>query len=509
MTRKEYVVAVVDQLKENPRAVLAGHGLPGAIVKIIGERPDVMAKLSAFGYSTVNFKKGAKGLKKTPNFKISGYKNFNEFNAKARQDVEAFMMGLTGPDAENFSNENNIITFIVLPDTPTGDTVTDIANLKSVAVSFNSSVKKEHKIAGGIYITIMFGDSLILPREARVAVAKEKINKKIDARKTPAKIKAELTAKAKSKLARIKLTDAKLSATASKTAAELEQIAEIGNVFGAGENASARSIMNAMKIYSRDTKRFLVDLPADDKKLFKAAMAAKDAKKVKVMYAALNEISPENYEKVKDIVVNGNLTTADKVLEARRKQMKLKIAEITTKNAELLAKAEAAPTAKLRANINFQIRKNLKVIDALKAKMKVHSSLNLTTIKNKAKLLADTNAAIEANREAGMSIQEALNSAIAGLSVDDVTKQQVKQQVVQQLATGTPLQFAVQQAIQNTPMQQTTAEVTDFEDELTADEFNFEEDTIIDTFGNLDDETADIASKLANSKTVSDILNEL
>jgi hypothetical protein len=41
---------------------------------------------------------------------------------------------------------NNIITFIVLPDTPTGDTVTDIANLKSVAVSFNSSVKKEYKI---------------------------------------------------------------------------------------------------------------------------------------------------------------------------------------------------------------------------------------------------------------------------------------------------------------------------------------------------------------------------
>jgi len=504
MTRKEYVLAVVEQLKANPKAVLAGHGLNAAIVKTISERPDIMGKLAVFGFATTGFKKGAKAFKKADNFKISGYKDFATFNSKGREDVENFMSGLSPADAETFTNDNNILTFIMLPDTQTGDTESDIANLKSVAVSFGSSVKKEYKIPGGVYLTLMFGDSLILPAQAKVAETKEKVNKTIQARKTPAKIKAELTAKAKSKLARLKLKEGKLKANANKTAAELEQFSAIGKEFGVQEGANPRSVLNAMKTYSMETKKFLSGLSSSDKKLFRTASDAKANKKVKLMYAALNELSPEVSEKVTSIVINGNLTNADKVLEARRKQLKLKIAEITTKNTELLDKAANAPTAKLRANINFQIRKNLAQIEKLKAAIKLHGNLGLNVIKNKAKLLADTNAAIEANRAEGMSIQEALNNAISSLNVDAATKQQVKQQVVQQLATGTPLQYAVQQAIQQTPIPQVTAEVTDFEDE-----FSFEEEPIEDVFGNIDDETAGIASELANSKTIDDILNSL
>ena len=169
MTRKQYVVEVVNQMTENPRAVLAGHGLSGAIVKMIAGRPDIMGKLATFAFSTTGAKKGAKGLKKAANFKISGYQNFAAFNTKARMDVEEFMTELSASEAEKFTNENNIITFIVLPDTQTDNTEADIANLKSVAVPFASSVKKEYKIAGGIYITVMFGDSLILPRDAKIA----------------------------------------------------------------------------------------------------------------------------------------------------------------------------------------------------------------------------------------------------------------------------------------------------------------------------------------------------
>ncbi len=500
MTRKEYAVIVADQLKENPRAVLAGHGLPAAMLKMIATRPDIMGKLAAFGFSTTGAKKGAKGLKKAANFKISAYPNFANFNMKGRTDVEEFMEGLAGNDAENFSNDNNIITFIVLPDTETGETAADIANLKSVVVPFSSSVKKEYKIPGGIYITVMFGDSLILPKDAKIAETKANTNKKIVARKTPAKVKAELTAKAKSKLARLKVTEGKLKANAAKTAAELEQFAEIGKTFGAGADASPRAVLNAMKSFNIETKKYLTSMPSKDKKLFKAAMTAKAGKKIKAMYAALNALSPEVAERATSIVINGNLTNADAVLEARRKQLKLKIGEITSKNAELLDKANAATTAKIRANINFQIRKNLAQIEKLKAAINVHGNLGLNVIKNKAKILAETNAAIEANREAGMSIQESLNAAIAGLNIDAAAKQQVKQQVVQQLATGTPLQYAVQQAVQTTPMQ-TTAEVTDFEEEIgTGRE---------DVFGTFDEETADIASELAGSKTIDDILASL
>ena len=110
-----------------------------------------------------------------------------------------------------------------------------------------------------------------------------------------------------------------------------------------------------------------------------------------------------------------------------------------------------------------------------------------------------------------MSIQEALNSAIAALpGTTPQQKQQIKQQVVEQLATGTPLQYAVQQAIQAQPMQ-VDVEVSNFDDEIDANDAFLEEleNGKVDVFGNLDDETADIASEWANSSTITDILKML
>jgi hypothetical protein len=508
LTRKQYVIQVTQQLVENPKACLAGHGLNGAILNMIASRPDILGKLAIFCYSTVNNKKGAKGLKKSNAFKISGYKTFADFNTNARTDVENFMSGLSPEDAENFTNENNILTFIILADKQTGNVEADIANLQSVAVPFNSSVKKEYKIPGGIYVTIMWGNSIILAKEETKAEVKETVNKRIVARRNPAKLKNELTNKAKSKLARLKIDQSKLKANANKTAAELQQFAEIGKIVGAPENAKPGEVIGAMKAFTNETKIYLRSLSKEDLKLYKDAVAYKKAGKLNLMYNLLAEVSPENVDKVTQIVRDGNLTTADGVLEARRKAFRQKIAEITEKNAELLVAAENAPNAKTRGNINFKIRANIEQIKLLKAKMNLHKNLTITNIKNKAKLLAETNAAIEANRLKGLSIQDSLNSAIAALPVDAQQKQQIKQQVVEQLATGTPLQYAVQQAIQSQPIPEVNAEITDFEDEI-ATTIEEEDQLVNDVFGNRDEETADIASSLANSSTISDILASL
>lgn len=511
LTRKEYVVQVTQDLLANPKACLAGHGLNGAILNMIASRPDILGKLAIFNYSSVNNKKGAKGLRKSPAFKISGYKSFADFNVNARGDVETFMAGLSASDIETFTNEDNILTFIILADKATGNTETDIANLKSVAVPFNSSVKKEYKIPGGIYVTIMWGDSIILPRDASRAEAKETVNKKIVARKTPAKIKSELTNKAKNKLARLKIDQTKLRANADKTAAELQQFAEIGKAVGVNSFEKPNQVLAGLKSFNVETKAYLKSLSKEDLAYYKGAVAAKNKKNLKVMYANLSSVSPENADRIADIVKNGNLTTSDKILEARRKAFRAKIAEITKANEALLVAAENAPNAKTRGNINFKIRANIKQIKLLKAKIALHKELGVNVIKNKAKLLAETNKAIEANRVKGMSIQEALNSAIAALpGTTPQQKQQIKQQVVEQLATGTPLQYAVQQAIQAQPMQ-VDVEVSNFDDEIDANDAFLEEleNGKVDVFGNLDDETADIASELANSSTINDILKML
>lgn len=513
LTRKEYVVKVTQDLSANTKACLAGHGLNGAILNMIGTRPDILGKLAVFAYSSVNNKKGSKGLKKSTGFKISGYRTFAEFNTNARVDVESFMSNLSPADSETFSNENNILTFIILADTQTGNIEADIADLKSVAVPFNSSVKKEYKIPGGIYVTIMWADSYILPREVAKAEVKETVNKRIVARKNPARIKAELTNKAKAKLARVKLDGSNLKSKANKTAAELEQFAAIGAAVGAAPGAKPGEVLGAMKAFTNETKTYLRSLSKEDLKLYKDAAGYKKAGKLNLMYNLLAEVSPENIDRVTEIVRSGNLTNTDGLLDARRKQFRAKIAEITNKNAELLVLAENAPNAKTRGNINFKIRANIEQIKLLKAKIALHKDMGITSIKNKAKLLAATNAAIEANRAKGMSIQESLNSAISNIAgLNPQQKQQIKQQVVQQLATGTPLQYAVQQAIQTQPIQ-VEAEVTDFEDEFNSDAdylAELEDDTLVnDVFGNMDDETADVASELAGSKTIKDILASL
>lgn len=309
----------------------------------------------------------------------------------------------------------------------------------------------------------------------------------------------------------MKIDQTKLRANADKTAAELQQFAEIGKAVGVNSFEKPNQVLAGLKSFNAETKVYLKSLSKEDLAYYKGAVAAKNKKNLKVMYANLSSVSPENADRIADIVKNGNLTTSDKVLEARRKAFRAKIAEITKANEALLVAAENAPNAKTRGNINFKIRANIKQIKLLKAKIALHKELGVNVIKNKAKLLAETNKAIEANRVKGMSIQEALNSAIAALpGTTPQQKQQIKQQVVEQLATGTPLQYAVQQAIQAQPMQ-VDVEVSNFDDEIDANDAFLEEleNGKVDVFGNLDDETADIASELANSSTINDILKML
>lgn len=500
MTRKEYVVQVTQQLVDNPKVCLAGHGINGSIMKMISERPDVLGKLATFNYSTVNAKKGGKGLKKSANFKITAYKTFGEFADNAGADVELFMSGLSKEDSASFTNTDNISVIIVQADTKTGNTEADIANLKSEVVPFDTYVKKAYKFPG-VYITLMYGDSIIAPRDAAKSETKAVVNKKIVARKNPAKVKAILAAKTKAKLAAIKEDQKKLGFVAKKAQAELQEFNAIRGEFGVAENARQSTVLNSINAYDKGVKAYINSLSRSDRKYFKLAFDARATNDIKGMYRALGMISPEHSDKIKNIIVNGNLTTGTAVLDARAKQFKLKIAEITKKNEELLALADAAPNAKTRGNINFKIRANIEQIKLLKAKIATHAELTPGFVKSKAALLKEVNSKIEENRLKGLSLQDSLKSAIAQLPVTAQQKMQVQQSVVQQLATGTPIQLAVQQAIQKQQIPQVVAAVEDF------DEFaGLGDDSNVDVFGNFDEETADIASEVASSKTVEDIL---
>lgn len=456
MTRKEFVLNVVEELKTNPRSVLAGHGINAAVLQTIVQRPDVMAKLAIVLYSTKYAKKGAKGLKKASNFVIKGYKNFPEFNLKAREDVENFIGGLSPDDAAKFTNADNILTILLLPEgkqTSDEETADSIISGKSIVLTFDSAVRKEYKIPGGLYLTVMIADSAARPAEVKTAERKEKINKKKNARRTPAKIKAELKSKATKKLEIIKRKNAALSDEAFSAKMELEQFSRIGQQFGATGKA-ATNIIGAINKYGAESAQAkaaidakIATLNPEQEKAYKNAMSYMKRGKKDIAKAFIKEIGdPELMNFV--IKQGGSIIGADDKLASMKNELKTKIKALVAKNEEYLLNLSTTVDNNKKLSLKSMISKNNSAIKQLRAKLGTYKNLSVNAMRNKAKMLEEANATIEANIAKGATISQALNSAIAKLNATPSEKQIIKQQVIQQVSNGLPTQYAVQQAIQ-------------------------------------------------------------
>lgn len=457
MTRKEFVLTVVDQLKENPRQVLAGHGISAAVLQTIVNRPDVMGKLATILYSLNGAKKGAAGLKKAANFRIFGYRTFGELNGKGREDIEGFIGGLPAEDAATFTNSDNIITILLLPDTvDNGDDVTaaSIISGKSVGLTFDSAVRKEYKVSGGMYLVIAFGDSAIRTTELAAAKRTEKTNKRKQIKRTPAKIAAELKAKARKKLAALDAKRAALQATKMATQKQLQQYAAIGSQFGV-KGGNPISVKGGMNKYDASVAADMEAVKAEvaaldpvDKKSFNLAVTYMKSGKTKMARMLMRELQNPILE---NFVMNGAKApqTSDKLIDARKKAIKDQIKALTIKNESLMVDLSLAPTPNLKLSIKSSISRNNSKIKELRAKLGTYKNMSVTAMRNKAAMLKQVNADIEANIAAGESINEALNAALENLAAKPEQKQIIKQQVIQQVANGTPMQFAVQQAVQD------------------------------------------------------------
>lgn len=453
MTKKEFVLQVVDQLLANPRKVLAGHGIQAAVLQQILKRPDVMGKLATILYSLKTAKKGAVGLKKAANFQIKGYKNFPDMNMKAREDIENFIGGLSAQDQASFNNAGNVVTILMLPDKQAlvpgeeGDEVVQgIITGKSVMLPFDTAVRKEYKIPGGVYIVIMIGDSAVRPAEEKLAARKEKVNKRKQTKRTPARIKMELKRKANKKLEILKAQRARLEEEAYNTSMEMEQSAYLENALGDEDiNYGIGKRNMAASNWQINRAGILAGLSAEDKAIY--ATAQKLMKKGNKA-AAKAVLRTMNNPVLLQAMTGSAPVTGNKVVDARKQALRKQIKQLTARNEQLLLDLSLAPATK-HASIKSMISKNNSQIKALRARLGTYKNLSAAGKANKAAMLAQVNAAIEENIAAGNSISQALNAAIAELDAKPAQKQIIKQQVMQQVADGMPMQFAVQQAVQD------------------------------------------------------------
>lgn len=457
-TRKEFVQSVVEQLTGNLKPAVAGNNINPAVLKMAEARPDVLAKLATVLWSTVYFKKGAKGLKRAANFTIKGYRNFNELNKKARVDVDAFVAGLTPEDAANFSNEDNILCIMALPETETDvelSATEQIATGKSVSLPFMRAVRSEYKIPGGFYIVVMWGDSAIRSVEAAKAERKEAVNKKKTEKRKPARIKAELQRKAKQRLERIEATRAKLQAAAADTQIGLQQIASLGASVGVMTDDPRQAVI-ALREFDKNNKAALRSLSKDQKEMYTDAIQLVKKGNVKAAKAILKEI---DNEAISALVLGTKPATAEIARLTKLKKYRAALKDLNDKNTGLMEKIEAYTASGDMVRVyefRRMIKRNTAKAREIKARIDALKDVSLASVRDKRKLLAQTHAAIEASLAKGDSVRQALDAAMAKLEpvTTPVERQQIKQQVIAQVAQQVPMQYAVQQAIQNLPAQQ-------------------------------------------------------
>lgn len=508
MTKKEFVQQVSEALKASPRPVLAGHGIPMVVLKQIASRFDIIAKLTTILWSTKFFKKGAKGLKKAPGFLIKGYKNYKEFTNKAPMDTQTFMESLSEKDMENFNVNNNVITFVCIPDDKTsGDDATDLVGGKSIVMEYTKALKKEYRIPGCFYINVYWADSIVRPAELRIAKAKEKVNKRKYVRRTRTKILAEIKKKAQYKLKKIAEMNAKLETTGIKAGAALQQFNQFGKALGF-DTTDQRTAISNFKKYDAANRKLIRSLSVADKKLYEMAVEAiknKDERTAKLLLKKIN--NPE----ITALVLGEKPMTLDAAKAARVKALRKQAKAINDKNAELLNAMENAPSAKIKANLRFRIKENQKKILAIRSRIAtLQQGFGLSEIKNKAKLIAEVNAAMEANNAKGMSIKESLKNALAKLNIAPQQKEQIRQQVIEEIAEGMPTQVAVQSAIQSQVINPTNAkqiiEETINDEETGADDLDaMSNDTeVIDEI-----ENQEVIDDSDDNLTIDDIINEI
>lgn len=469
-TRKEFVSAVTEQVIANPRAALAGNGINAAVLGELAKRPDVIGKLATILWSTVYFKKGAKGLKKAANFQIKGYRNFNELNRSGRVDVENFVGGLTPADASVFNNEENIVCILALPESAPTEGLTTEAQIgtgKSVGLPFMKAVKAEFKIPGGFYIVVMMGDSVARPIEEKKAEVKKNENKRKIEKRNPARIKAELNRKAKARLDRINAERVRLQSKAATTQLQFKQVTQFANDLGLDVNDPLEAVRR-FKQFDKDNKVALRSLSPEDRIFYEEAIEYAKKGNVRLMRTILKEI---DNPLIAQLVEGGNVTSVEMAKKSRLKSYRKALAEGNQANEDILNAIDVAKVMGNKTkvyNLNKKLKGNIAKMNEIKVRIKALADLTPTSIRDKRKMMAQTNIAIEAALAKGASITEALNASLAKLA--DVTtsteRQQMKEDIIQQMATGTPANFSVQQAIQNLPAQQVAQEDLNSWDEL-------------------------------------------
>ena len=434
---KDFIFDVIEQLKANPRRVLAGHGIPSVIIRELTEREDVLSKLANFLLTTKLANRGANGLKKSSKFQIFGYKNSAQFLKASEADLNGFF----GDDEELRATNCAVIMFTPQNSQEIRTKMTDeednegwfirtkIVAGSSTYTTYAKAAAGEAKIAGTKYLVLAWEDSILRPADNKVAFTRSKRNERIVARELkPAKVRAALKRDLKAAIERNERT---LNSLRAKKSRYQEAIAEINS------NAELNAYIESLSGVDRNIyDRALAKLNAGNTR--EAKMLAATAEDPETMWNAIQfSAGSDETNKVRSALrsklnkLNKELAewldTVQQLQDAGRP-----VADNITKRVNALQRQINAITVKLK-NSDKRLKKN-----------RGNAAANV----NYQQLLAQVNKRIARNEQKGMRLSKALENAVASLGVDAETVQEVKSDVLAQVAAGIEQETAIQQAIQ-------------------------------------------------------------
>lgn len=468
---KDFIFDVIEQLKANPRRVLAGHGIPSVIIRELTDREDVLSKLANFLLTTKLANRGANGLKKSSKFQIFGYKNSAQFLKASEADLNSFF----GDDEELRASNCAVIMFTPQNSQELRTKMTDeegnegwFVRTKIVAGSssyttYAKAAAGEAKIAGTKYLVLAWEDSILRPADNKVAFTRSKRNERIVARELkPAKVRAALKRDLKAAIERNERT---LSSLRAKKSRYQEALAEI--------NSNAE--LNA----------YIESLSGVDRNIYDRALAklnAGNTREAKMLAATAED--PETM--LNAIQFTAGADETNKVRSALRS----KLNKLNKELAEWLETVQQLQDAgrPVADNITKRVNALQRQINAINVKLK-NSDKRLkknrgaaTANVNYQQLIAQVSKRIARNEQKGMRLSKALENAVASLGVDAETVQEVKSDVLAQVAAGIEQETAIEQAIQQQAanIQQQQAIIEDDLDDEDYEDADVATDGVID-----------------------------
>ena len=451
--KSEYVKKFTAEMKENPRKALAGHIKNPNLLNIISERADIIAKFAILAWNSNARTKYSSGLKPSKDFAIRCYKNFANFNVKARADIEEFVSGLSAENQAKFTNKKNISVIVVQPDNDIlDDTNEQIVSGGSQFITFDRAVRADQKTINGMYIMVMISDSFAkedtpapaAPIDVPPAVQAKKFEKK----------KMRKTTLLRNKIQRAQQWGAALEGRKAQLQGNIAgmqmQKKMLTDVYGEDIQAGIAAMNGANKQWKEDFKAKYAEASEKDKALLKLVtkLRAKNAKKAEVR-GLLRQMDDQE---LAAMVATGKPVNATRQYNARRKMLKAELAKLTAQVDALYLEIDTCKAAQDYAGVRknkAKLAKTVAAIAKLRGQLDTYKDMSPEAFAKKNNMLADVLRKIEKATMRGEKFSTALDLALNKTKATDGEKQIIKQQIAKQIAEGTAPVYAAQQALQD------------------------------------------------------------